>query len=346
MTVKNFRKYCALVAICVICASMPVAAAEKVKKQNTVSADDIRYNINTGEARAVGNVKMTRDGAVLTGDEAEGNMNKQTLTVRGNVKGNFPKEKITLSSNSATWTGDKTKKTDGTVEAMGSVVLTHGENDKLTAGWVQWEPGTNNYSARGNVDSIIENKILQADVATRKGNKFWAREVRRYEDIVQRFALSAKSVEGSFATDGKTGKEILHEMTADKNVVMDYKDNEGLTTRVTGDKAVYSKDRGTIVVSGNTQATRSDGKTVTADTMVVHDDTRVIEAKGNSKIVFTMEEDAAEEEEEEKPLKVRERREISAAPEADNYAMDASYRKQKEERESDIPERERSWVEE
>ena len=85
-------------------------------------------------------------------------------------------------------------------------------------------------------------------------------------------------------------------MVADQNVVFDYVDKDGLKTRVTGDKAVYSKARGTIVVSGNTKAVRSDGKTVTADTMVVHEDTRNIEAKGNSKIVFVVEEKAKKEE--------------------------------------------------
>ena len=137
----------------------------------------------------------------------------------------------------------------------------------------------------------MEKKILKADEARRSGNKFWATGVRRYEDLVEKFAISARTVEGTLAKDPQTGQDALSDMIADRNVVLDYVDREGLKTRVTGDKAVYSKARGTIVVSGNTKAVRSDGKTVTADTMVVHEDTRVIEAKGNSQIIFVVEEE-------------------------------------------------------
>ena len=97
--------------------------------------------------------------------------------------------------------------------------------------------------------------------------------------MVEKFAISARTVEGTLAKDPKTGQDALSDMIADRNVVLDYVDREGLKTRVTGDKAVYSKARGTIVVSGNTKAVRSDGKTVTADNMVVHEDTRVIEPR-------------------------------------------------------------------
>ncbi|MCQ4763377.1 LPS export ABC transporter periplasmic protein LptC [Cloacibacillus evryensis] len=295
---KRLRRFCAVTAFCLICAALPAAAApaETVKRQNTLSADDIQYNVNTGDARAKGRVVITRDGSVLKGDEAEGNTEKEVMTIRGNVDGSFPGQQATLKSESATWTGDKTKKTDGVVEAFGKVLLTRAPKDRLNADYVLWEIGTENYKARGNVDGILDNRILKAAEATRTGDKFWARDVRRYEDLVQKFVLSSKTMEGRLAKDAKSGQDTLQEMVADQNVVFDYVDKDGLKTRVTGDKAVYSKARGTIVVSGNTKAVRSDGKTVTADTMVVHEDTRNIEAKGNSKIVFVVEEKAKKEE--------------------------------------------------
>ena len=294
---KKLKKLCALTAFCLICAAAPGTAvpAETVKRQNTLSADDIQYNVNTGDARAKGRVVITRDGAVLKGDEAEGNTEKEIMTIRGSVNGDFPEQRATLKSESATWAGDKSKKTDGTIEAFGSVLLTRAPKDRLNADYVLWEIGTENYRARGNVDGILNDRILKAAEATRTGDKFWARDVRRYEDLVQKFVLSSKTMEGRLAKDEKSGQDALSEMVADKNVVFDYVDKDGLKTRVTGDKAVYSKARGTIVVSGNTKAVRSDGKTVTADTMVVHEDTRNIEAKGNSKIVFVVEEKAKKE---------------------------------------------------
>jgi lipopolysaccharide export system protein LptA len=40
------------------------------------------------------------------------------------------------------------------------------------------------------------------------------------------------------------------------------------------------------VISGNAKAVRSDGKTVLADSIIVHEDSNDIEAIGNSKITF------------------------------------------------------------
>lgn len=292
---KIFAALCIISALCSFDAAALAAPAQRKpaakKVATTLSANDIKYNVNTGDARAVGNVVIKREGATLSGDEAEGNTNKEVMTLRGNVRGEFPEQNATLKAESATWTGDKTKRTDGVVEASGSVRLTRGAEDYLNADRVRWEPGTENYEAHGNVDGLLEKKILKADEARRRGNKFWATGVRRYEDLTEKFTISARTVEGTLAPDPKTGQNALSEMTANRSVVLDYVDKEGLKTRVTGEKAVYSKARGTIVLSGGTKAVRSDGKTVRADTMVVHEDTRVIEAKGNSQIVFIVEEE-------------------------------------------------------
>lgn len=308
---KIFAALCIVSALCSLEAAALAAPAQQkpaTKKVATMlSANDIKYNVNTGDARATGSVVIKREGATLWGDEAEGNTNDEIMTLRGNVRGEFPEQEATLKSESATWTGDKTKRTDGQVEAFGGVRLTRGAEDYLNADYVRWEPGTENYEARGKVDGLLEKKILKADEARRRGNKFWASGVSRYEDLVEKFTISARTVEGTLAPDPQTGREALSDMVADRNVVLDYVDKEGLKTRVTGDKAVYSKARGTIVVSGNTKAVRSDDKTVTADTMVVHEDTRVIEAKGNSQIIFVVEEEEkpAEEKSDGKQKKVK-----------------------------------------
>ena len=93
---KRLRRFCAVTAFCLICAALPAAAApaETVKRQNTLSADDIQYNVNTGDARAKGRVVITRDGSVLKGDEAEGNTEKEVMTIRGNVDGSFPGQQV------------------------------------------------------------------------------------------------------------------------------------------------------------------------------------------------------------------------------------------------------------
>lgn len=290
---KIFAALCITSALCLTQSTAHSAPAQDSgtrQVETTLSADDIRYNVNTGDARAVGNVVIRREGSTLWGDEAEGNTNEEIMTIRGNVRGEFPEQGATMKSESAVWSGDKTKRTDGLIEAFGSVRLTRGETDYLNADYVRWEPGTQNYSARGNVDGLLQNKILKADEARRSGDKFWGTGVRRFEDLIEKYTIAARSVEGTLTKDPQTGQDTLNEMTAERDVVLDYIDNDGLKTRVTGDNAVYSKAHGTIVISGNTKAVRSDGKTVRADTMVVHEDTRLIEAKGNSQIIFVVDE--------------------------------------------------------
>ena len=82
---KKLRRFCAAAVFCLMCAAIPAAAteapAETVKRQNTLSADDIQYNVNTGDARAKGRVVITREGSVLKGDEAEGKLVEGGFTI-------------------------------------------------------------------------------------------------------------------------------------------------------------------------------------------------------------------------------------------------------------------------
>ena len=248
--------------------------------EGTLSADTIQYNVNTKKISAVGNVIIKREGATLWGDRGEGSMETSEFTLVGNVKGTFPAEKTDLTAEKVKWKGTKSADNDGIAEAVGKVRLTRGPNEKIDADYILWELGTQNYTAKGNVDAKTENNILIAEEAGRSKDRFWGKKVKRYEDIKQKLVVSADSVEGA------TVKEEISELNAAGNVVMDFVDKEGLKSRVTGDKGVYSKSKATFVVSGNAKAVRSDGKTVSADSLIVHEDTNDIEAIGNSKITF------------------------------------------------------------
>ena len=248
--------------------------------EGTMSADTINYNVNTKKISAVGNVIIKREGAILWGDKGEGSTETSEFTLQGNVKGTFPAEKTELTADKVKWTGSKSAENDGIAEAFGKVHLTRGTNEKIDADYVLWELGTKNYTARGNVDAKTENNILIADEAGQTKDKFWGKKVKRYEDIRQKLVVSADSVNGT------TVNEEISELVAVGNVVMDFVDKEGLKSRVTGDKGVYSKTKATFVMSGNAKAVRSDGKTVSADSIIMHEDTNDIEAIGNSKITF------------------------------------------------------------
>ena len=248
--------------------------------EGTMSADTIQYNVNTKKISAVGNVIIKREGAILWGDKGEGSTETSEFTLQGNVKGTFPAEKTELTADKVKWTGSKSAENDGIAEAFGKVHLTRGTNEKIDADYVLWELGTKNYTARGNVDAKTENNILIANEAGQTKNKFWGKKVKRYEDIKQKLVVSADSVNGT------TVNEEISELVAVGNVIMDFVDKEGLKSRVTGEKGVYSKTKATFVMSGNAKAVRSDGKTVSADSIIMHEDTNDIEAIGNSKITF------------------------------------------------------------
>lgn len=248
--------------------------------EGTMSADTINYNVNTKKISAVGNVIIKREGAILWGDKGEGSTETSEFTLQGNVKGTFPAEKAELTADKVKWTGSKSAENDGIAEAFGKVHLTRGTNEKIDADYVLWELGTKNYTARGNVDAKTENNILIADEAGQTKDKFWGKKVKRYEDIRQKLVVSADSVNGT------TVNEQISELVAVGKVVMDFVDKEGLKSMVTGDKGVYSKTKATFVMSGNAKAVRSDGKTVSADSIIMHEDTNDIEAIGNSKITF------------------------------------------------------------
>ena len=248
--------------------------------EGTMSADTINYNVNTKKISAVGNVIIKREGAILWGDKGEGSTETSEFTLQGNVKGTFPAEKAELTADKVKWTGSKSAENDGIAEAFGKVHLTRGTNEKIDADYVLWELGTKNYTARGNVDAKTENNILIADEAGQTKDKFWGKKVKRYEDIRQKLVVSADSVNGT------TVNEEISELVAVGNVIMDFVDKEGLKSRVTGEKGVYSKTKATFVMSGNAKAVRSDGKTVSADSIIMHEDTNDIEAIGNSKITF------------------------------------------------------------
>lgn len=247
--------------------------------QGSLTADSITYDVNTKKTLAKGNVVIKRDGAVLCGNEADGNMETSEFNLNGNVSGDFPEQKAKLTSRSVKWTKPPKIK-EGIVEGFGSVHITREPADRLDADYVRWEAGTGNYMARGGVDGIIENKLLRAHEAGRTDKTFWGRKVTRYEDRLQKMGLSADTVDGTLLNN------LIQDAVAVGSVKMDYIDKEGLLTVVTAGKAVYSKQLGTMVLTENPYAVRSDGKTIAANKIVIHEDTKNIEAIGNSKITF------------------------------------------------------------
>lgn len=251
-------------------------------EEGKLSADSIQYNTNTKKVKAAGNVVINRGGVTLFGNTADGDINTSEFQLKGEVRGIFTKEKAELTAETLKWASGNNKKDNGKVEAFGNVHITRNKADKLDAEYVLWELNTENFTARGRVDAVVQDRLINAGEAGRSGEKFWGRDVTRYEDRKQKIGIAAKLIDGVIR-DG-----VVQEIVATEDVKMDYIDKEGFKTVITGAKAIYSKDRGTVVVSGNAKAVRGDGKTVTADNIVLYEDTKNIEASGHAKVSFVL----------------------------------------------------------
>lgn len=261
-------------------------ALPSMAEPTNLSADNIRYSTKTQKAFATGNVVITRGTAVLRGDTGEGNIEKSIFQVKGNVTGEFKEHNATLKAGLVKYTKQGE---DGIVEAFERVHLTREPSDRLNAAYIKWKTGSQDYTARGNVDGILSGKYINADEAGREGDKFWGINVRRYEDTVQKIAVAGKRV------DGVLKDELILTLTAVGSVKIDTIDQQGLKTVITGEKLVYEKELGTAVITGDPKAVRSDGKRLKADKLVLHEGTNDIEAVGNSNVFFEVEEKPADE---------------------------------------------------
>lgn len=265
------------VLVCLLSSGTEGRAAE----QMNLYADMINYDTNTQKIKVEGHVVLSRGRDRVYGDSGEGAVDKNVFAIKGNVTGIFPEYGAELkSADSLKWTGDSAQSSRRVIEANGKVHLTRGAKDYLKAQYVIWEAGFDNYTARGAVDARYSGYILKAAEANRSGDTFAALKVTRYEDIARKTTLAADRV------DGKISGDEVSETIATGNVSIEYIDAEGLKTVLTGAKAVYSKALATVVVSGNAKAVRSDGKTVSSQTMVLYIDSKNVEATGNAKITF------------------------------------------------------------
>lgn len=272
------------VLVCLLMSGAEVRAAERMN----LYADTINYDTNTQKIKVEGNVVLSRGRDRVNGDSGEGAVDKNVFSIKGNVTGVFPEYGAELkSADWLKWTGSSVQDGRRVIEANGKVYLTRGAKDYLKANYVIWEAGADNYTARGAVDARYNGHILKAAEAKRSGDTFAALKVTRYEDIARKATLAADRV------DGKLSGNEVSETVASGNVSIEYIDAEGLKTVLTGAKAVYSKQLATVVVSGDAKAVRSDGKTVSAQTLVLYIDTKNVEATGNAKITFITDEQNA-----------------------------------------------------
>ncbi|MBO6179551.1 MAG: organic solvent tolerance protein OstA [Selenomonadaceae bacterium] len=134
--IKKGKFLIAFVFAILMCTANIFAAPEKDKEGATLDADTVEYDMKTGQAKAEGNVLMTRGLTKLTGKYAEYNLNTKVGTVEGNVIGVREKMRITC---------DKLR-SEGPEHMFATGNVKGREEDKTFEGdYVEYFPEQNDY---------------------------------------------------------------------------------------------------------------------------------------------------------------------------------------------------------
>ncbi len=244
----------------------------------TLTADSLSYDPGTLSITALKNVHFKHPDGELFGDKGTGYTDGRDFEMRGNVRGVFKKESLNISCYHLKLQTDSENTKKRRVTAAGGVKLTRG-SDKLAAKSVVWVVDSDRYKATGSVLASFDSHFIDADEAARDGEKFWARGIRKYEERSKQFSMSAERANGLM----KKGDVV--ELTATGSLVLKMADDKGKVTKVTGDKGIFSKARGTLVVTGNATAVQ-EGRSLTADSVVYWLESKKIEALGNAKMIL------------------------------------------------------------
>ena len=249
------------------------APADKVR----LSADTMRYEPGALTFTAEGNVRILRGNSVLTASRGTGKSDGSLFRLEGDVHCDMPDRKLRFSCDRIVYF----PKENSRIEAFGNVEA-QGEENSLRASEVLWRLGDiPHYTASGDVYAAWGERAFEARLATRKGNKFWVKGMRRFEDTREGVRIAAPVLEGSLRNEDVT------EVVASGGVMMETLGAKGVPVRITGNKCIYSLTKGTMVISGRAFAKQGD-RTVRAENLVFRLATRVIEAKGKPQLVFTV----------------------------------------------------------
>ena len=220
------------------------AAEDDLPDQAQLSADRMLFEADSGDFSASGNVVIQADGVTFHALRGTGNVkNKEVHFSDG----------ITASGE---WRGDKLD---------------------LSAGKVSFFFGqTPTYVAEDMVKGVLGKLYLEVEKLYMKGADISALKVHRFEDRELNIAMGAESVRG--VVEGG----VLTTFTAEGNVWLNGQPNAaGGTVNIKGDRAVYSVERGSVVMSGNVRAAQQ-GRTLTADSLVYFPGNNRIDAYGGS----------------------------------------------------------------
>lgn len=251
------------------------AGSLALAEEASLQADELRYDPAFQQVRAQGQVSLRRGGMALDAQEAEGFLAEGRYRLWGGVKGYWAERDVDIEAESLSY------REEGGLEvtAEGDVSLRR-EDGELRCGEVVWrESGF--IHVTGGVEAHSGPRAVEADELLVEGEAFSVLGLRRFEDAEGGLVFRAAKVEGRL--EGGT----VVEATASGPVEALLTGSDGRVMVISGARALYSQERGTLVVSGAALA-RQEGRTLRADSLVLHLASRRIEALGSPKITFSL----------------------------------------------------------
>ncbi len=216
-----------------------------------LTADNMHFDTKTGLLLGTDNVTLTRETLVIKSNKCEGDYKGNSARMWDNVKADGDWNGQTLN-----FSCDELKANFSSPE---SVAMT------------------------GSVKGSFGARSLECYEVEMVGDRFIATKVKKFNDKSEGFSLSCSRIKGLVQ------RENLHEFEAEGKVSMEVLNRkDGSITRISGGKAVYSKDRGSIIMSGGAVAVQK-GRRVNAQNIVFYPATNKIEAKGKPSISFEVE---------------------------------------------------------
>jgi lipopolysaccharide assembly outer membrane protein LptD (OstA) len=206
------------------------SAMASMPDEAQLSADRMRFDAQSGDFLATGNVTIQADGLTVYAPRGAGNVkDKEIRFAEGIVaSGDWQGQWIDL--------------------AAGSIALFFAQ--------------TPTYIAEGTVKGDIGKISVDVDKFYMKGTAISALNVRRLEDREEDIAFGADSVRGTLL------EGVLTSFTAERNVWLRGRPNSaGDAVDIRADTAVYSVERGSVVLSGNVRAVQR-GRVLTSQSLV------------------------------------------------------------------------------
>lgn len=215
----------------------------------TLSANRMRFDSRTGDFLAEGDVVIVAGGLTVQAPRGTGNARRQEILFDSGIAA------------SGDWMGDPV-----------DIAATKLELSFVPSPTCRFQEGAKGSVGPLHVDADRVTIILAGEGRT----KFWAVGARRLEDRARGLSFSARQVEGTF--QGGT----IQAMTAKGDVRLRGRPKAGgEAVDLRGDDALWSIERGSVVLSGNVSAVQG-GRALKSSSIVYFPDQDRIEAMGSA----------------------------------------------------------------